>query len=107
MKTVPLETAKLIAELACDLAEKAAHWKGQKMDEANLREALAPKIAVKLIARTRGLTHEDAGQLAHEIIATVQAAILGAQAIADQSGAARADVSTSAEISEKPAGAVP
>lgn len=54
------------------------------MTETELREELAPKIAAKLLSRTRGINHEEAAQLAHEIIATVQAATLAA----DHSGGA-------------------
>lgn len=52
------------------------------MTEAELREALAPRVAAKLQARLRGhgLPSIEAEQVAHEIIAMVQAAQ------ADQSG---------------------
>ena len=51
------------------------------MNEAQLREALAPKVARHLQARLRGhgMPSIEAEQVAHEVIAMVQAASMQAQ----------------------------
>lgn len=49
------------------------------MTESELRESLAPRIAAKLLARCPRLSLIEADQLAHEVIATVQGAVLAAQ----------------------------
>jgi glycosyltransferase A (GT-A) superfamily protein (DUF2064 family) len=51
------------------------------MNESQLREELAPRVAAKLQRRLRGhgLPMVEAEQLAHEIIAMVQAASTAAQ----------------------------
>lgn len=49
------------------------------MTESELREELAPRIAAKLLARCPRLSLIEADQLAHEVIATVQGAVLAAQ----------------------------
>lgn len=60
------------------------------VNAAQLREELAPRVAAKLQARLRGhgMPSIEAEQVAHEIIAMVQAAQLAA--LADQSGEAGA-----------------
>jgi len=51
---------------------------GRFVTEAELREALAPRIAAKIMARAPSLGLADAEQLAHEILAIAAGAFLGA-----------------------------
>lgn len=46
------------------------------MTNAEFREALAPKVAARILGRCPGLQADGATQLAHEIISLVQLAIV-------------------------------